>query len=309
MENLWQNFQPIGRSLADCITLKPQFESPIFFIYHWHCRRDSEALAGERHHPWPVLTLPQAGASFARSHGRSLLLDPGSAMLHEPFAVYATSHPFGCDDCGWNVAIHPEALGRGMDEGREPLIHMAQLPERTLAWWRLALERWRRGLAGEPAVVEEATFALLGEVHVRLKETGSRPAPRRPRRPDTERDHALLYERVRAEIFRRYREPLRLADLARAACTSPFHLCRVFSRASGFPVHRYVNRLRLLTALDILAERDVALTDLAADLGFASHSHFTLAFRRELGLTPSEFREKATGRRVTAARRVLGRTV
>jgi len=32
------------------------------------------------------------------------------------------------------------------------------------------------------------------------------------------------------------------------------------------------------------------LTSLALDLGFSSHSHFTLAFRRAFGCTPSQFR-------------------
>lgn len=41
-----------------------------------------------------------------------------------------------------------------------------------------------------------------------------------------------------------------------------------------------------------MAEGRSNLTDLALDLGFADHSHFTNAFRREWGISPSEFRTR-----------------
>jgi AraC-like DNA-binding protein len=52
------------------------------------------------------------------------------------------------------------------------------------------------------------------------------------------------------------------------------------------PIHRYLNRLRLREAMETMAEREVDLSDLALGLGFSSHSHFTAAFRKELGIPP-----------------------
>jgi AraC-like DNA-binding protein len=308
MESTWSP-QQMDEDLAACLAVEPAFTSPLFRMVHWCCRAECDALARERHHPWLVLCLPRSGASVIRTGGRPLLLDPGCAVLHAPLSGYTTAHPFGCGDRGWNVAIFPETLGAlGIHETPSALAdRVTAVPGPELMRWRLELERWRRDAAGEPAAVEEATLALLGKILARLAAT-RRPA-RRPGRADTELDHERVFERARAEILRRYREPLRLGELGRAACASPYHLCRVFKRASGMSVLQYVNRLRLLAALDAVAERDVSLTDLAADLGFSSHSHFTQAFRRELGVTPSELRQQATGRRITASRRILGRTV
>jgi AraC-like DNA-binding protein len=36
------------------------------------------------------------------------------------------------------------------------------------------------------------------------------------------------------------------------------------------------------------------LTELALDLGYSSHSHFTDAFRREFGVSPAAFRAGAS---------------
>jgi AraC family transcriptional regulator len=304
MHDSWSDALPVREEVAECVAIDPVFATPLFLVYHWQCKRE---CACERCHPWYVLGLPRSGASLLQMQGREQLMGPGHAILHEPFATYTSSHPFGCGDRGWNIAIRRETLGLEEGDTRgEPLSRVTSVPERDLARWRLAIERWRR--EGEPAVetaeVEEATLTLIGGVIRRMRDS-EEPSVAGPRRPDTEEDHDRVFERARAEIFLRFREPIRLADLARAACASPFHLCRVFKRASGLSVHRYVNRLRLLAALEEIAERDVSLTDLALDLGFSSHSHFTLAFRRELGITPSELRRQVTGRRMALARRVL----
>jgi AraC-like DNA-binding protein len=96
-------------------------------------------------------------------------------------------------------------------------------------------------------------------------------------------------------LAKRLGERITLEEIARALEASPFHLARVFQTQTGVPVHRYLSRLRLRTALDRLEAGARDLTALALELNFSSHSHFTDAFRREFGFTPSNFR-KAKGR-------------
>lgn len=300
MHDSWGDTLAVREEVAEGVQLDSVFRTPLFLIYRWQCKRDCPC---ERSHRWHVLSLPRGGASVQRARGRERLLDSGHASLHEPFASYVSTHPYGTGDHGWNVALQPEALDLEEDhKKREPLSWMAPMPVRALVRWRLTLERWRRGIEEDPVVLEEATLELIHAVMNQLDAAGAGPGPRRL---DTEEDHERVFERAKTEIYQRFREPLLLGDLARAACASPFHLCRVFKRAAGVSVHRYVNRLRLLEALETIAERGVSLTGLAFDLGFSSHSHFTHTFRRELGITPSELRRQVTGRQMAAARRVL----
>jgi AraC-like DNA-binding protein len=58
-------------------------------------------------------------------------------------------------------------------------------------------------------------------------------------------------------------------------------------------LHAYRTELRLRHALERLLERREHITQIALDLGFSSHSHFTAAFRRAFGLTPSAFIRQA----------------
>src|SRR5262245_38357006 len=78
----------------------------------------------------------------------------------------------------------------------------------------------------------------------------------------------------------------RLSDVADAVGASSAYLTDVFSRFEGVSLHRYVTQLRLARALVDLPEAG-DLTSLALELGFSSHSHLTLAFRRSCGCRPS----------------------
>jgi AraC-like DNA-binding protein len=99
-------------------------------------------------------------------------------------------------------------------------------------------------------------------------------------------------EAVCAYLNRTFAENQSLGQIAQAAGTSVFHLCRIFRRSTGSTVHEYRHALRLRHALDRLTvERD--LLTIALDLGYSGHSHFTAAFRRHFGDVPSRVRQAA----------------
>ena len=85
---------------------------------------------------------------------------------------------------------------------------------------------------------------------------------------------------------------LTLTHIAAELGVTPIHLTQAFKRSEGIPLYRYQTQLRLGRALAELPERD-DVTDLALDLGYSSHSHFTAAFRSALGVTPSAYRSGA----------------
>ena len=89
-------------------------------------------------------------------------------------------------------------------------------------------------------------------------------------------------------------------------CTSRrFHLAHRFRARTGLSLHAYRTHLRLREALRRIAEPETSLTDLALDLGFASHSHFTDSFRRTFGRPPSAVRAAVRARGSAEARRIL----
>ena len=89
-------------------------------------------------------------------------------------------------------------------------------------------------------------------------------------------------------------EPLSLSCIARRVGVSPVYLTQTFTRSEGMPLYRYQMRLRLSRALFELP-RCENLIELALDLGFSSHSHFTSTFRSVFATTPSDYRSRCCG--------------
>jgi len=103
-----------------------------------------------------------------------------------------------------------------------------------------------------------------------------------------------LIRRAKELLDAKFTTPIQLSQVAAAVGASPAYLTDVFRRYEGVSLQRYVTQLRLARAL-IELPHAMDLTMLALDLGFSSHSHFTFAFRRSFGCTPSQFRRLTSG--------------
>lgn len=84
-----------------------------------------------------------------------------------------------------------------------------------------------------------------------------------------------------------------LADIARVANISVFHLIRQFNETFGCPPYVYLTNQRLERARKMIEGGDTALKLVAASCGFSDQSHMTRLFRRTFKLTPGEYRKNA----------------
>lgn len=90
-------------------------------------------------------------------------------------------------------------------------------------------------------------------------------------------------------------EDLPLERLAQAAGFSPRHFSRRFKAELGTTPGAYVARVRLEEARRRLESGAESLKDVARTCGFADEQNLRRAFRRELGVAPSAYRERFGG--------------
>jgi AraC-like DNA-binding protein len=84
----------------------------------------------------------------------------------------------------------------------------------------------------------------------------------------------------------------RVADIARAAFLSPYHLGRRYHEATGRSLWQYVLQCRAEHARRLIAqEQHTTLADIAAASGFQSYGQFIAAFRKCYGTTPGAYRD------------------
>jgi len=230
---------------------------------------------------WQVLTLQTAEAGWSAAHrvagprllvpsslsfdcelgaGR-LVCDPSCALWLTPDTAYRMRRP--------HAAQRSHVITTTADLG----------PARRTPWpvqAHAALVQWQRQWAAgqlEALALEERLAGLLNLVAA----AESAAVPHR------------AVERACELLAAAPGEPLTLIDIGRAVHCSPFHLARAFRRSTGRSLHAHRTALRLALAVDRLAQGQQDLSALAAELGFASHSHFSATFKQHYDRTPAQF--------------------
>jgi AraC-like DNA-binding protein len=281
--------------LAEYLQNTAVFHSDRFSIDEVCCRAESPDRSASECNHRPSIAFVRSGV-FRKHLGRTdVLADANHVVFFNAGEEYRVSHPVaGGDDC-LSLTFDAEALfefaieagGKG-DQLERPfaLTHCLCSSATALRLYCL-VSRIRRGVA-DSLEVQEQGLSLLATIADESR--AFRAAVPGRRSAATEALHRKLADSARELIARDPGAPLTLPEIGDAVGASPYHLVRLFARCTGLPLHRYRNRLRLRLAIKQLTDGERDLTSLAMRLGFASHSHFTDAFRREFHLSPSSFR-------------------
>ncbi len=83
---------------------------------------------------------------------------------------------------------------------------------------------------------------------------------------------------------------LSLVELANVINISPTYFANLFKQAMKISPHQYVIKQRVEQAKVMLSKTDLAIADIALQVGFSSQSHLTQQFKRLTGMTPKQVR-------------------
>lgn len=108
---------------------------------------------------------------------------------------------------------------------------------------------------------------------------------------DSNHPDVLRAKEMLSFIHIHYAEPLELHDIARAASVSERESLRCFKRTLGTTPMKYLLEHRISVAAGLLADSSLNITEICRQTGFASPSYFSLAFKKSVGMTPSEYRK------------------
>jgi AraC family transcriptional regulator len=97
-------------------------------------------------------------------------------------------------------------------------------------------------------------------------------------------------KRIHRHIEANLATRLDIAELAGVVGLSTSHFCRVFKRTFGITVHRYVLRLRITMAQQLMLSTADALSSIALTCGMSDQAHLTRWFGRVVGQTPAAWR-------------------
>lgn len=87
-------------------------------------------------------------------------------------------------------------------------------------------------------------------------------------------------------------EKIEVTKLSELSKWSHQHFIRVFSKYIGKTPYQYILQKKIERSLILIRESDLKLDEIAFELNFNSYSNFVLAFKKQIGITPTLYRQK-----------------
>jgi AraC-like DNA-binding protein len=271
-------------------------------VTDFRCRSCRHPLSAEECNVEPSIVFVRRGLFVRSQEGASIVADTSRILFFNPQQPYRISHPVeGGDDCTILTISRPLALEIVARHAPQIAEASACLPFEQ-GEGRAALDLWRMHYALLGTMQPDLAFEdlllrlidrIVGESHGSTGRDGH-TISRRIRQRTTQR-HGELARAAAVMLNRDLARPPSLVELSAALGCSAYHLSRVFREVNGYSLRSYLATARARAAADAIARGALNLTELALRLGYADHSHFTNAFNKEWGTSPSGFRALVNG--------------
>lgn len=92
-----------------------------------------------------------------------------------------------------------------------------------------------------------------------------------------------------------YSENITLDTLAQRTHMNKYYLVHAFTRYAGMSPISYLNARRLQVSKELLSSTDYSVAQVASSAGFSSQSYFSQVFKKEMGMTPGQYRKGTDG--------------
>ena len=168
----------------------------------------------------------------------------------------------------------------------------------AVALWALRIRVW--DLLVKPVSNGQLSQRISGLIEL-TRRGGPRPAREPLFPPQPAQALSALHGPVRpgrthpaiAHVATHFDRKIALDDVAALCRLSPTQFCRVFRQEQGVSFGQHLLRYRLERACEGLAHSGALAKEVAYAVGFNDLSYFTWAFKRQLGVCPSEYRAAA----------------
>ena len=235
-----------------------------------------------------VIVFPRRVIRITHSNSRSFVADPTTIALYNRGQRYKRRAISPADHSDW-IALSDDLLREVAEWStarRSPVEDPFEqpwlsAPPPLYVRQRLLFESLLHDPDMDPGAAEEAALLIVTEAL----------APVRKWRDESVQRNRHV-DAAKELIARNLGRNLPLREVSSAVGASPFRLCRLFKAATGTTLSEFRTDLRLRVALQLLARPAADILEIATNLGFSSHSHFSARFARRFGLTPSAFRTR-----------------
>jgi YesN/AraC family two-component response regulator len=108
---------------------------------------------------------------------------------------------------------------------------------------------------------------------------------------ESKENHNDIVHKAKRYLLEHIQETISVEDVAQKVHINPQYLMRLFKKDTGISILEFVTQKRIEIAKELLESTDLSINRVADSVGYGNYSYFTKIFKRETGLTPSEYRD------------------
>lgn len=106
------------------------------------------------------------------------------------------------------------------------------------------------------------------------------------------RQYSAPIQRVTEYLRLNFSQENPIPRLAELAGISVSYLSRQFKKETGRTISQHLAHLRCMRAAELLKESELSIQDISSYVGYIDNNYFVKVFRKEYGMTPTDYREK-----------------
>ena len=100
-------------------------------------------------------------------------------------------------------------------------------------------------------------------------------------------------------IHANFHKEISLDDVSRAVDISPYYFSKIFKEETGENFIEYVTAIRMEKAKELLSSSMLSMKEICGEVGYADPNYFSRTFKKNVGLTPTEYKEGKIGEKKT----------
>lgn len=104
-----------------------------------------------------------------------------------------------------------------------------------------------------------------------------------------------IIRKAKEYINEHFSETISVKDVADTVCISESYFKSIFKKNSGYSYSEYLTSVRIDHAKKLLITTEKSVTEIAMDVGYQNPNSFSSLFKRETGLTPTQYKKHSPG--------------
>ncbi|MHA9739153.1 AraC family transcriptional regulator [Robinsoniella peoriensis] len=114
-----------------------------------------------------------------------------------------------------------------------------------------------------------------------------------------ETNERLKHKKIISEVLNfveeNYKSDISLKELADKLYVNQAYLSREFKKNTGYSMMKFITNKRIREARELLRNSDISISEVAITVGYNNITHFHTMFKKEIGISPKEFRKQIRG--------------